>query len=112
MYEIFEKLCKKKNVTPYKVGKETGIAGSTLSDWKNGKSVPKQNKLQKIAEFFNVSVDYLMTGKEFEFSPEMAMIDVKLSNMPLELKEYALKLAALPEDKQRQIMNLIDMLNN
>lgn len=66
MYSIFEMLCEKNGVTPYKVGKETGIATSTLSDWKNGKSTPKQNKLKLLADYFKVSVDYLMTGKESE----------------------------------------------
>ena len=110
MYEIFEKLCIERNVTPYKVGKETGIARSTLSDWKTGKSVPKQGKLQIISDFFGVSVDYLMTGKTNPFSEEMAAIDVELSNMPLEVKKYALKLSGLSDDKRKQIMNLIDML--
>ena len=64
MYEIFEKLCDLHGVTPYKIYKETGIARSTLSDWKNGKSTPKQDKLKLIADFFKVSVDYLMTGNE------------------------------------------------
>ena len=66
MYSIFEMLCEKNGITPYKVGKETGIATSTLSDWKNGKSTPKQDKLKLIADYFGVSVDYLMTGKEPE----------------------------------------------
>lgn len=55
-YDAFEKLCKERNVTPYKVSKETGIGRSTLSDWKNGKSVPKIEKLAKIAEYFGVPV--------------------------------------------------------
>ena len=110
MYKIFEELCKKNGVTPYKVGKETKIATSTLSDWKSGKSNPKQDKLAKIADYFNVSVDYLVTGKEMEFTLEMADTDVALTNMEKRLKEYALKLADLPKDKQEQIMNLIDML--
>jgi transcriptional regulator with XRE-family HTH domain len=63
MYEIFEKLLTKHGVTPYKVSKATGIATATLSDWKNGKSTPKLDKMQKIADYFGVSVDYLL-GKE------------------------------------------------
>lgn len=59
MYEIFENLLKEKNVTAYRVSKETGIATATLSDWKNGRSTPKQDKLQKIADYFEVSLDYL-----------------------------------------------------
>ena len=66
MYEIFEQLMKANGYTAYKVSVETGIAQSTLSDWKKGKSTPKQDKMKKIADLFNVSVDYLMTGKEKE----------------------------------------------
>ena len=45
---------------------ETGIAQSIFSSWKRGISKPKQDKMQKIADYFNVSVNYLMTGKEKE----------------------------------------------
>ncbi len=64
MYEIFAKLLKAKGFTAYQVSKATGIAQSTLSDWKSGKSVPKADKIQKIADFFGVSAEYIMTGKE------------------------------------------------
>ncbi len=64
MYEIFVKLLEKYDVTAYRVSKATGIASSTFTDWKNGRSTPKQDKLQKIADFFGVSVEYLMTGEE------------------------------------------------
>lgn len=66
MYEIFTKLLEIHGVTAYKVSKATGIASSTFSDWKNGRSVPKQDKLQKIADYFGVSINYLMTGEEKE----------------------------------------------
>ena len=63
MYEIY---CKIRDVAGCKdadVSKATGISKSTFSDWKSGRSKPKQEKLQKIADYFGVSVDYLMTGK-------------------------------------------------
>lgn len=66
MYEIFEQLLQKRNVTPYRVHKETGVAQSTLSDWKNGKGTPKAESLKKIADYFRVSIDYLLTGTESE----------------------------------------------
>jgi transcriptional regulator with XRE-family HTH domain len=69
MYEKFEKLMQMHNVTPYKVSKETGIPYSALSDWKNGKSTPKNDKLQKLADYFNVTLEYLVNGKpEIEFN--------------------------------------------
>ena len=64
MYEIFLKLLEEHHVTAYKVGKETGIGASTFSDWKSGRSQPKKEKLQKISDYFGVSIDYLMAGKE------------------------------------------------
>ena len=64
MYSIFEQLLQKHDVSTYKVSKETGIAQSVFSSWKNGISTPKADKIQKIADYFNVSVDYLMTGED------------------------------------------------
>ena len=64
MYEIFEQLLKNNNVTAYKVTKETGVTQSTLSDWKRGRSTPKSDNMKKIADYFGVTVDYLMTGKK------------------------------------------------
>lgn len=63
-YENFEKLLKIKNVKPADVSKATGIATSTLTAWKKGGYTPKPPKLQQIADFFDVSLDYLTTGKE------------------------------------------------
>ena len=64
MYEIFEKLCMAHNVTPYRVCKDTGITTASISNWKAGRYSPKVEKLQKIADYFGVTVEYLMTGKE------------------------------------------------
>lgn len=64
MYEKFEKLLKEKNVTPYRVHKETGISTATLSDWKNGKSQPKKDKIEKICNYFNVPLSYFYDEEE------------------------------------------------
>ncbi len=77
MYEVFEQLLQKYHLTAYKVSKETGITQSTLSDWKRGRSTPKTENMKKIADYFGVSVDYLMTGKEEakEKAPELTAKD-------------------------------------
>lgn len=77
MYEIFENLLKQYGVTAYRVGKETGIPPSTFSDWKKGKSKPKNEKLKKIADYFGVSVEYLMTGQN----------ESEIKNSPLTQKD-------------------------
>ncbi|MBD2861637.1 helix-turn-helix domain-containing protein [Paenibacillus oceani] len=62
MYEKFEQLLKEQNVTPYRVAKETGITTATFTSWKQGKYTPKQDKLQKIADYFGKPLDYFTGG--------------------------------------------------
>lgn len=64
MYEIFEELLREKGLKPIDVSRATGISSSTLTDWKMGRSVPKRDKMQKIASFLGVSEEYLNTGIE------------------------------------------------
>lgn len=66
MYEIFARLLELKKVKAADVCRATGLPSSLFSEWKKGKSNPKVDKLQKIADYFGVTVDYLMTGKEAE----------------------------------------------
>lgn len=60
MYSIYEKLLNEHKITSYKVSKDTGISTSTLSDWKTGRSVPKLDKLKKLADYFGVTLNYLI----------------------------------------------------
>lgn len=60
MYEKFAELLVKNNKTAYMVSKETGIPQSVLSDWKRGRSNPKVDKLQKLANYFGVSIEYFL----------------------------------------------------
>lgn len=62
MFERIEKLMRENNVSAYKLSKETGIAQSTLSSWKNQNKIPRVDLLQRIADFFGVEIEYL-TGK-------------------------------------------------
>lgn len=63
MYEVFAKLCEGKGLKVADVARATGIDKATFTSWKNGAYTPKQDKLQKIADYFQVPLEYLMTGK-------------------------------------------------
>ncbi|MDF2873099.1 MAG: hypothetical protein K0R05_4674 [Anaerocolumna sp.] len=60
MYEIYELLLSEKGCKTADVAKETGINQTVFSEWKKGKSTPKSDKMQKIADFFNVPLEYLL----------------------------------------------------
>lgn len=65
MFERFMRLLKEKGKRFSDISKETGIPYSTFTDWKAGRYTPKADKLQKIADYFHVTMEYLMTGKDF-----------------------------------------------
>lgn len=60
MYEKYVELRNKKGVTDYRVAMDTGIPKSTFTDWKNGRSKPKTEKLKILADYFEVSVEYFL----------------------------------------------------
>lgn len=60
MYEKFEKLLIERNLTAYRVAKDTGLAPTVFSDWKTGKSKPKVDKLKILADYFGVSIEYFL----------------------------------------------------
>lgn len=62
MFEVFKKLCEAHGTTTTAVLVELGISKSTGTGWKNGAYSPKVDKLQQIADYFNVPLEYLMTG--------------------------------------------------
>lgn len=53
-YELFARLLQECGCRPADVAKGTGIHPTVFSDWKSGKSAPKQDKIQLIANFFCV----------------------------------------------------------
>lgn len=62
MYSNYARLRDERGLTDYKVAQNTGIATATLTAWKQGKYVPKYDKLSKIAAFLGVSLDELVNG--------------------------------------------------
>lgn len=78
MYEIYCKLRDERGLKDADVVKATGITKSTFSDWKSGRSKPKHDKLQKIADYFEVTLEYLTTGKENDSAePQLTKKDQK-----------------------------------
>lgn len=63
-YDLYCELCKKKGVTPTRAALEIGLSKSTPTAWKKQGITPQAAQLQKIADYFGVSVDYLCGKKE------------------------------------------------
>jgi repressor LexA len=60
LYEKFEQLINERELTAYRVAKDTNLAPTVFSDWKTGKSKPKVDKLMILAKYFNVPIEYFL----------------------------------------------------
>lgn len=58
-WKNFVSLCNQKNKTPNGVCAELGLSVATATKWKKG-SVPRDTTLKKVADYFEVSVSYLL----------------------------------------------------
>jgi transcriptional regulator with XRE-family HTH domain len=103
MYEIFEQLLQKRGMSSYEVSKLSGVSQATLSDWKNGKSTPRNKTLKKIADILGVSVAYLL-GEEKEKTPDTE------ASRDIENAKFNELLATLPAEEQQKVYDYLQFV--
>lgn len=59
-FDVYSRLCKEIGKTPTSAALDMGIARSTVSAWKSEGRIPSGATLQKVADYFGVSTDYLL----------------------------------------------------
>ena len=98
--KLFELLAEK-NITAKKLAEAIGASEGNVSDWKSGKAIPSAEKLILIADFFDVSLDYLLgrtdnpQGKQSEIDPQLAEALQVFSSLPSKKRKLALKVIKL-----------------
>lgn len=110
-YKEFDKLCKAKNVNPRQVSLATGVSSSTLTAWKKGDYTPKTDKLEKIADYFGVPLEYLKsgtmpTGEGYYLDSEVAEIAQAVFDNP----DIRVLFDAARDSKPKDIQMAVDML--
>ena len=60
-YDVVKSLCDKKGISIRKLEREIGASNGSISRSKNGVK-PNAERTQQIAEYFQVPIDYLLTG--------------------------------------------------
>ena len=57
---------KQRNLNQLKVALDLNISREALSHYENGKRSPDVEMLRRLSEYFDVSIDFLVNGKEFD----------------------------------------------
>lgn len=63
-YNLYKTLCEQRELSVSKAAEIIGFDKSTVTSWKKNGTTPSREVLELIADYFEVSLDYLLTGKE------------------------------------------------
>lgn len=83
-FDRFKKICNEQNIKISKLEQDIGLSRGASYKWK--KSSPSKEVLERLSKYLNVSVDYLINGKEKEWQPtitekEEKDLDRKVENL-------------------------------
>ncbi len=84
-FDNYCKLCKMKGLSPTGAAVEMGLSRAAVSAWRNKERLPQASQLQKIADYFDVTVDYLL-GQTTSNEPANKEQDDELAEYLNELK--------------------------
>ncbi|MED1303088.1 transcriptional regulator [[Bacillus thuringiensis] serovar konkukian] len=94
-------LRKKHNLKQGELGEAIGINAASVSKFETGLKSPSRETLERIANFFNVTVDYLL-GRSY--TPELnTMLDRKYKELKDKLEEF-------PEDQQEILLKQMQIM--
>jgi transcriptional regulator with XRE-family HTH domain len=79
--ERLEILLKEKGISQKSLAEYIGIRNPSISEWKKEGTIPRADIAIKMAEYLNVSVEYLITGTESDNSAAIESIRNHLKNM-------------------------------
>lgn len=103
MIEKILELMKNKGINAAKLTTECGLNHSALTEWKKGKAKPSIDALSKIAQYFGVSVDYLL-GIEKPNTAQPTITGISIARGG-EIKHYTLS-----EERMKYLQDLIETL--
>lgn len=104
-WDVFTTLCAQRGVSPNAVAKSLSIASGTVTNWKNG-AEPQNAKLKKIADYFGVSVSYLL-GVVDDPDP-VALVDPSKKEPPM--LEWITKLDDMTVDELAEVEQFVDFV--
>ena len=106
LYSNIHALCEKEGIKDGTLCANIGIRRSFLSELKAGRTKSLSAEvLSKIAAYFNVSVDYLLTGEQKENPPQQPQSEVDTA-----AERIRKKLESMPTAQREALMNLIEKM--
>lgn len=94
-------------LSQYTFANKFGVAQSTVGSWEAGKREPNFDTMQKLADFFDVTVDFLLGRSDIKKEPT-----VKDDGLPSLEKEFIEKFSKLTPGQKELMLAQIDGILN
>ena len=109
-FDNFVRLCEQKGVKPSRALTEAGVPKSAYSYWRTEASSgndakPTNQNAVKLAQYFNVTVDYLLTGNQKENPPQQPQSEVDAA-----VERIRRKHESMPKEQRESLKNLIEKM--
>ena len=109
-FDNFVRLCEQKGVKPSRALTDAGVPKSAYSYWRTeagagNDAKPTNQNAVKLAQYFDVTVDYLLTGEQKENPPQQPQSEVDAA-----LERIRRKLESMPKEQREALMNLIEKM--
>lgn len=113
-YDRVKQLCRAKGVSLARMAKDIEISSGTVANWKAAKTMPQGPILRKLADYFNVSTDYLMTGEEpyqaiSSSDEEVDIFEAINALKDTELRRLVLRLSKASQEEIRKVHGFLDL---
>ncbi len=76
-YDRFAELCRDNNISPSAAAMSVGLNRSSVTRWKHKGYTPRQDTVARIADLFDVTVEYMMGLENMKYRPHVCASDVK-----------------------------------
>lgn len=109
LYNNIENLCKKRGVNVTTMCRDSGASRGSLSDLKSGrKQTLKYETLEKIANYFEISVESLVSGDERQKEKPNALDGIELEKLSPARRALLEKLGGMDDDQIMKLISVID----
>ncbi|WP_242315416.1 helix-turn-helix transcriptional regulator [Bacillus cereus group sp. BfR-BA-01355] len=105
--EIIKKLRKEKKITQEQLGDAIGVSKMAISYFEKEKKAPGRETLQKIADFFNTTTDYLLGRSD---DPELTAFESKI--VTEEGNNIIKLIESLPKEERQKAWEQLEMYVN
>lgn len=112
-WDNYAKLCKENDLSPSAAGAAVGVTYAAVSKWKKG-TVPNGLTLQKIADYFGVSVAFLLGEDETALHEEAEQNRAKILRLTESAEEslmqmFLLRMMTSTDDQRNTLRNLFSL---